>query len=257
MKRRMADTASSPPRRRCGIVGKCSTIRLAVLTSIDRLTTLFKAAFSRNLTRRTAGLHAFAKAKERGSTRSYEDAEPSVFTGQARKAQVTWVPTEYGSKDFLGNEFLLWLWWITQHETDTIKLSDDTTVSVMMTKVLSLECPVAETGKETISHDSPTQLPEAKRAVMSGKLPRKSGLILVRHDEQYDLTINAESLAISGAQLPKLDTGSPRAEQEDRIDQIRHLTETVDLLFDTFCQRRLGNDWDSDLKKIRSWLKSE
>jgi hypothetical protein len=31
--------------------------------------------------------------------------------------------------------------------------------------------------------------PEARRAIQSGKLPRKVGLTVVRHDQQYELTL--------------------------------------------------------------------
>jgi hypothetical protein len=34
-----------------------------------------------------------------------------------------------------------------------------------------------------------------------GKLPRKAGLILVRHGEQYELTLQAETFAVSGAKI--------------------------------------------------------
>ena len=127
----------------------------------------------------------------------------------------------------------------------------------MMSRTLSLECPLAETGKETISHESPIRLPEAKHAVRLGKLPRKSGLTLIRHDEQYDLTLAAETLGVSSAALPKLDSETFAGFRQDRVDQIRHLTETIDMLFAAFVHRRLSPSWPADLKKLRAWLKEE
>ncbi len=127
----------------------------------------------------------------------------------------------------------------------------------MMARTLSLECPVAETGKETISSTSPVQLPEAKRAVQAGKLPRKAGLTLVRHDQQYDLTLQSETLSVGGASLPKLDKMSPADENVERIDQIRELAETLDLLLGAFVQRRLSTAWRDDVKAIREWLDKE
>ena len=43
------------------------------------------------------------------------------------------------------------------------------------------------------------RLPEAFRALQAGKLPRKAGMVLVRQGAQYELTLQAESLAVSGA----------------------------------------------------------
>lgn len=227
------------------------------LSVIDRLLVLFKEAFGRTLSRVTAGSLAHEIAAEQGHARAMEDLNPSVFAGQARKLNVAWVQSDMGSRDFVGNEFLMWLWWSLVEQTDTVALSDDSTAICMLSRTLTLECPLSETGKETIAHEAPSQLPEAIRAVQSGKWPRKSGLLVVRHEEQYDLAIQAETLAVSGCAMPKLDSDSARAELEDRVDQIRHLTETLDLLYAAFLQRRLTSAWSEDLRKLRAWLKQE
>jgi hypothetical protein len=44
---------------------------------------------------------------------------------------------------------------------------------------------------------------------------------------------------------------------EDRIEGLRGLKETLDLLFQAFCQRRTGNAWSGDLGQIRTWLKAK
>ncbi|MFO0823321.1 MAG: hypothetical protein U0792_09400 [Gemmataceae bacterium] len=75
----------------------------------------------------------------------------------------------------------------------------------MIARTLTLECPRGQTGHETISSEGPSKLPEARRAIQSGKLPRKVGLTLVRHSYQYDLTIHAETLAVAGGKLPAPD----------------------------------------------------
>lgn len=88
-------------------------------------------------------------------------------------------------------------------------------------------------------------------------MPRKSGLVLVRHDAQYELSLHAESLAVGAGALPKPDAEPGRAVLEERVDQIRHLGATIDLLFDAFCRRRLSSAWSQDLAGIRGWLEQE
>lgn len=227
------------------------------LTAIERFLSLFKEAFGRTLTRITAGTLAHDGAVERGQARAMEDLAPTGFAGPEKKISVAWVADQYGSRDFLGNEFLLWLWWVLETQSQEVKLSDDSVVTCMLNKTLSLECPLNEFGKETISSEAPTKLPESKRAVLGGKLPRKTGLVIVRHDEQYELTIAAESLAVGGAALPKLDSEPGRPMLEDRVDQIRHMSETLDLLFEAFCRRRLSSAWNDDQAAIRKWVAKE
>ena len=222
-------------------------------TVLDRLHTLFRQTFDRGFELLTAGRLAFAAAEVAGQTRSVDDAVPSVFVpGQVH--QVAWMPDE-ANRDFLGNEFLLWLWFYLENEGDSVKLSDGSEVTIMATRTLVLECPRGQTGKESISSDGPTRLPESLRAVQSGKLPRKVGLTLARHDHVYELTLHAESLAIAGARLPAAEGDTPRVRLEERVGQVRHLLETLDLVYGVFCQHRLGSDWTKELGRIKKWLR--
>ena len=112
---------------------------------------------------------------------------------------------------------------------DSVLQRDGSEAALMLARTLVLECPRAVSGSETIRSDGPTKLPEARRAIQAGKLPRQAGLILVRHDQQYELTLQAETLAVSGAKLPASEEGEERAKQEERVGQLRHLVETLDL----------------------------
>ena len=61
--------------------------------------------------------------------------------------------------------------------------------------------PAGRVGQETITSEAPSRLPEAAKAIRSGKLPRKSGMTLVRHGEQYDLVLQPETFSVSGAKI--------------------------------------------------------
>lgn len=222
------------------------------VTVLDRLHNLFHQTFERSFEVLGAGRQAFAAAEVTGQTRGVDDAKPSVFVPGQDHA-VAWVPDET-NRDFLGNEFLLWLWFHLENVSDTLTLGDNSEAAVMLARTLSLECPRGQTGKESISSDGPTRLPEALRAIQSGKLPRKVGLTISRHDSQYELTLQAETLVITGARLPTPEGESDRARLEERITQIRHLLETLDLMYSLFCQRRLGADWAKEMVKIKKWL---
>jgi hypothetical protein len=132
-------------------------------------------------------------------------------------------------------------------------------VTVMPARTLTLECPLGQTGHETISSDGPTRLPESRRAIQSGKLPRKIGLTLVRHDQQYELTVHAETLAVGAGKLPAMDESitEARAKLDERATQIRSFIETLDLLFDAFGQKRFGKEWETVLAGMQKWLKRE
>jgi hypothetical protein len=255
------------------------------LTVIERLHTLFQQTFGLSLEALGAGRQAFLQAEVRNQTRSLEDAQPAAFQPGQKLTEVSWLPDET-NRDFLGNEFLLWLWYVLDAESDTLLLGDKSEVTAMLARTLVLECPRGQTGKESITSDAPGRLPEVRRAIQAGKLPRKAGLTLVRHDHQYEFTLHAESLAITGAKLPAPPSPLPlsptggegitlvpspplgvrgrgegaeddRTRLEERVTQVRHLLETLDLLYDAFGNHRLGSGWPKELSKIQKWVRQE
>ena len=228
------------------------------LTHVERMATLFRQTFGHGLEAMTAGRRAYHLAELHRRTRGVDDASPSAFVPGASSPEVAWIADE-ASRDFLGNEFLLWLWFHTEVESDAVKLADDSEATVLLARTLALECPRGQTGRETIAHDGPTRLPEAKRAVQAGKLPRRAGLTLVRHDRQYELTLHAETLAAAGVKLPPPpdDVTEARARLEARADELRSFVETLDLLYDAFGRVRFGAEWAGVLPRMQRWLARE
>ncbi|MFN6052181.1 MAG: hypothetical protein ACK47R_15235, partial [Planctomycetia bacterium] len=54
---------------------------------------------------------------------------------------------------------------------------------------------------------------------------------------------------------PPTEAIEDRARLEERMEQIRHLVETLDLLLDAFGKVRLAENWGKDLSHIRKWLR--
>jgi hypothetical protein len=219
-------------------------------TVLERLQQLFKDTFGCGLTLLDAGQRALQQMPAAVAV------QPSSFVSGSGPESVAWSKNP-ASPCYLGNEFLLWLWFVLETETDTLTLGDNSQVTVMLSRMLVLDCPRAVSGNEIIRSDCPSKLPEARRAIKAGKLPRQAGMILVRHDQQYDLTLQSETLAVSGAKLPKGENGEDRARREERVEQLRHLLEILDLLYGAFLQRRLAGAWPGELERMERWLQGE
>ncbi len=223
---------------------------------IEQAEKLFRETFRSDLHRLDADGRAQQWAERSQYQGKWSSLRPTQFVPGPETGEVAWVkdPTRH---DYLGNEFLLWLWFILEMEGDTLTLADASTATAMLAHSLVLECPQGVSGNETIRTEAPAKLPEAHRAIQAGKLPRRTGLVLVRHEQQYELSLQAERFAVSAAKLPPAETGDERSRLEDRISQLRHLIETLDLLYEAFLQRRLGADWQKEQQRLKQWLRRE
>jgi hypothetical protein len=228
------------------------------LSASELFADLFSRAFDLELERLTAGHRAGQWATDTKHRKALDDTLPAAMLAAGASTDIAWRNTEAGNFDYLGNEFLLWLWWHLETQGDTVALSDGSEVTGMIARTLRLECPREESGKETITAEAPTRLPEAALAIRSGKLPRKAGLTLVRHGEQYELVLQAETFSVSGAKIRTDEEASQgHGALEDRLESLRNLEEIIDLVFRAFCDRRIGKAWPGDLEQIRRWLKKD
>ena len=214
---------------------------------------LLNDVFGLEFSKLTSGKLALEFSDSSEVTESVFDASPALLHPES-SGNVVWWNGMKDNYDFLGNEFLLWLWWNWEINGEVIALSDGSEVSGMFARTLSLDCPNGENGKESISSESPVTLPEAMLAVQMGKLPRKAGLTLVRNNEQFDLALQAETFSIGSARIKQVGGESEPHDDIDRVESIRQLAETLDLLFDLFCTARFCGGWKKELKKIQSWL---
>src|SRR5262249_45699843 len=85
------------------------------ITQVDRLCGLFEQTFGLEIECVTAGRRAYHLAEVHSRTRMVDDSAPSAFIPGVTPADVAWIADE-SSRDFLGNEFLLWLWYVTDAE---------------------------------------------------------------------------------------------------------------------------------------------
>jgi hypothetical protein len=231
---------------------------------LERFQTLFRETFRREIEPISAGTLARTLGVGDASDPSRSDSNlgPALLNlaagTPAAPSSVAWAGDDPTSLVHLGNEFLVWIWHSLQNERDSIDLPDGSQVTVMLAKTLTLDCPRGETGRDQLTDDAPARLPEAFRALQAGKLPRKAGMVLARQGAQYDLTLQAETMAVSGAGLPRPDGPAlaPHELRLARLESLRHLTTTLDLLFAAYLLCRTGSAWSEERDRIRRWLQA-
>jgi len=228
-------------------------------TGREKLLELFQRTFGLELLELTSGSAALRLAEAAGKHRDYEDLRPTRFVpgpeGEGQYPDYPWVAKGDEPKDFLGNEFGLWLWHEADHHNGTIATGTNTEVTIMIDKMLDLECAYGESGKDTLRGTGPAQMPEARHALRSGKLPRRMGLTLITGNQQFELGMGVEPLSASGARLPDIeDAETARVIFEERIGLVRDLAKAMDGLFATFFKLRASAAWEGRTGAIQKWI---
>jgi hypothetical protein len=231
---------------------------------------LFHATFDLKLLPLSAGGLAREIASIAGKTRTYEDLKPSGFTSPPAEAladddgaspvdpsrpQVPWSYSGPEPSDFVGNEFLIWLWHQCEQDEGLVQTPSGE-LAVVIDRVLDMDCAWEVTGKQTLRGNGPTRMPEAGDALREGKWPRKLGLLLAADGNEWELTLQGDRLHVSGAKIPKSEdpADTPRDLMEYRIQSIRDLDRALVALYRTFLDERLGSSWPTIRQRLGQWI---
>jgi hypothetical protein len=228
-------------------------------TAEEMLLEIFERTFNLKLFPLSAGSLSLRTLEPKGRRRDYEDLKPTRFVigpeGDAQPAEYPWVAKGPEPKDFLGNEFVLWLWHEADRNGGIIGTTKGRDATILFDRSLDLDCVFGQTGKDSLRGEGPTRMPEALDALRSGKVPRKAGLIMDASGFQYQFNFNAETFGIGSLKLPDVEEAeTPRVLLEERITMLRDFCEAIDSLFEAFLKFRGGSSWEGQTNLLRRWI---
>ncbi len=225
---------------------------------VDQFMLLFRQSFERALTPATAGEMAARWSAGAGLARAFDDCQPAHFIQPPEGSDTQDDGEGLGEsreKDFLGTEWLTWLWYVAHAESPELAGRQGQPITVLFEKALQMECAYKISGSLGLKADSPTRLPEALVGLAGGKRPVKAGLQLAVHGDVYSLGIRGDMMHFSGVKLPPPeDVGTPRMVFEDRIERLRDLIDATNDLYIGFLKRRLSGKWSKTLNSMRNWI---
>lgn len=242
-------------------------------TVIEHLSRQMRQAFACELQYLSAGVAAGEFFRADGKQRDYEDVSPSSFTAPPPEAsadhesseaprnlsipQLPWIAQSVDLKDYLGNEWLLWLWWLTETNDGEVPGTD---FFIAIMNSLDMDCAWGVRGKQSLRGEivggGPTRLPEAGDALAMGKWPRKAGVLLSDGESNWELTLQADKLVVSSIRLPEIeDAATPRELLERRLELTLAAADAIDKMYAAFLKQRTGSGWGTKRDTIRKWIK--
>ncbi len=150
------------------------------LTAIERLKpcSARRSTARSSRSRREAGLLASRSARPRAFGRG-------LRAGRVRRgggySTVAWADSDASSRDFWGNEFLIWLWHTLQIDGDTIKLPDRLGSDRRRWPRPDAGLPARRAWAATPDHGRADQAARGVPGDSGWATPRARGLIIVRH----------------------------------------------------------------------------
>lgn len=157
-----------------------------------------------------------------------------------------------GGLDFLGPEFLTWLWWRAAEEPG-FRHADGTEVFVHFDEHLEFRGERSAARRTVLRAGLPSGSTEARAALRSGKTLVAARLLLVRGEEERRVTLKAEDYDVSGLRLPPPEAGNGRERLEASLEALERAQDDLDLCFETFLRVRCGPAWPAEVARIRAW----
>lgn len=173
------------------------------------------------------------------------------------------IATAYNKYQFLGNDFLTWIWFLIETDQKISSLLDlKDTVTLEVGNSIVLENKLGDKSKEKISiKGDQAGLEEGATALKKGAFVTQINLICKINEDEYKFTIKGESLNLSGLKPPKTDLSKSDDEIEGLVLEKAFfcfkIYEVIDTLFLKYLEQRTSDDQDhKGLQGIASWISS-
>lgn len=159
---------------------------------------------------------------------------------------------------FLGEEFLLHLWWKWEVDGGEFTLPGGRVVGVAIDDLVVFAPLHDDETQQTLRHGIPTRTAEARQALRGGHRVAKARLIVAEGSRQWTVTIDGARMAFGGVKLPEdaEECESAMDRTTDRAANWLALHEIVSALFGKFLRVRVGEAWKQEAAAMAAWMQS-
>jgi hypothetical protein len=160
--------------------------------------------------------------------------------------------------EFLGREFLLWIWFKSETSGGRYSLEKDIGVELWVDRKIVLQKDDDEgSEKVTCTGDNP-HLREARFALRENKQVTESRLRLIIEENEYSFALDSAWMNLKSFKSPKVrqDTkDDPEGVFYEKVYFIDQALSTLDKVYHQFIDIRLSPEWkESELPVILKWI---
>ncbi|BBM82671.1 hypothetical protein [Candidatus Uabimicrobium amorphum] len=158
------------------------------------------------------------------------------------------------TKDFLGREFLTWLWFYGEQNNWHFSFSDGDSMEYGMDELLVMQGDDANCMQK-LSGPVPIKAPEAQVALLEGKKVSTTRVVFVHGQQEWTFTISGDNFNISSLKLISPTTSDIEERFAELSDDLEQVTLLFDKVYTTFLQLRISEEWHKDiLPQMKEWV---
>ncbi len=168
----------------------------------------------------------------------------------------------YRRYQFIGDEFLTWLWFIIETDTPLLQRIDRELASLEIGSRMVLENRYRKDSDETITiKGEEANMDEGLLALKKGAMVAEVNLVYRSGDHEWRFNLKGESLNISSLKVPETGKVETKEDIEGAVVEKAYLIEKVIFLISNlyrhFIKLRVSNAWMAKtVPAIRKWIVS-
>lgn len=172
------------------------------------------------------------------------------------------VAVAYNRYQFLGNEFLTWLWFSIDTDQSFFRTVDETITTLYVGNRIVLENNINDKSEIITIKGDDAGLEEGLLSLRKGAVVVELNLSYKTENQEWVFTLKGENLSFSGLKVPDTGPAESKEDVEGMVLEKAYLAEKaihlLTSLFHAFLKVRCSNEWNQTIvPKIKEWIKSE
>ncbi len=172
------------------------------------------------------------------------------------------VAVAYSRYQFLGEEFLSWLWYVIENDPELLQAIDPELAALEIGHRMVLINRRHRDAAETVTiRGDHAGMDEGLLTLKKGGMVSEIHLIYRSGDHEWQFSLKGESLNISSLKVPA--TGKTETQEEiegaviEKIFMCEKAVGLINRLYDRFITLRLSSEWDRGVvPSVRKWIQA-
>lgn len=161
--------------------------------------------------------------------------------------------------EFLGREFLVWLWYRSETQEGVFDLGETGAVELWFEGKMALEADGEEEGGEVTCKGAGSRLREARFALTKSKKITQAAIRMLKGDDEWSFTLDAAWLDFRSLKTPRVMQDvreDPDGLFYERMFLIEQPIGVVQALFSQFIRLRMSPEWRSEEQPaLEAWIR--